>query len=48
MNLTTTSELCREKYFIPTVEILLLQVENTLAISNTEPIDEDDDEYGWD
>ena len=48
MNLTTTSEFCREDYLIPTIEVLLLQVENTLAASNTEPIDDDDDEYDWD
>ena len=48
MNLTTTSEFCREDYLIPAVEIMILQAESTLAASNTEPIDEDDDEYDWD
>ena len=48
MNLTTTSELCREDYSIPTIEVLILQAESPLAASNTEPIDDDDDEYDWD
>ena len=35
-------------YVSPTMDVLFLQIENTLAASNTEPIDDDDDEYDWD
>lgn len=38
----------RNLYITPWVVILSFEIEDTLAKSNTEHIDEDDDEYGWD
>ena len=35
-------------YVIPAAELFSLEIEETLARSNTESIEEDDEEYGWD
>ena len=37
----------QERYETPAAELYSLEIEDTLAKSNTEQIIEDDDEYGW-
>lgn len=48
MNLTQLDSLLQERYETPAAELYSLEIEETLAKSNTEQIIEDDDEYGWD
>ena len=36
-----------QAYVAPAADLYSLEVEDTLAISNTETIDEDEDEYDW-
>ena len=38
----------RNPYDAPRSHVLSVEVEETLATSNTETIDEDEDEYNWD
>ena len=47
MNLNKRFELLQEDYVAPAADLYSLEVEDTLAISNTETIDEDEDEYDW-
>ncbi len=35
-------------YFSPMAVVVSIEIEDMLATSNIEPIEEDDDEYGWD
>ena len=37
-----------QEYESPATRLLILEVEDTLAISNTESISEDPNKYGWD
>ncbi len=36
------------RYAHPVTVVITIEIEDTLAKSNTEQIIEDDDEYGWD
>ena len=48
MNLNKRLELLQERpYEAPAAHLYSLEVEDTLAKSNTETIDEDDEEYDW-
>lgn len=48
MNLNKRLELLQERpYEAPAVQLYSLEVEDTLAKSNTETIDEDNEEYDW-
>ena len=40
--------LLERRYVSPAVVVISVEVEDTLATSNTEQIIEDNDEYGWD
>ena len=46
--MTSISLSTENRYTTPSVDVFILEIEDTLAASNTEPIDDDDDEYDWD
>ena len=48
MNLNNLLESAQDRiYESPVMDVFYLQIEDTLAKSNTETIGEDDDEYDW-
>ena len=48
MNLNIRLEIPQDRAYVsPAMDVLYLQVEDTIAKSNTETIGEDDDEYDW-
>ena len=38
----------QKPYVSPVTVVIAIVIEETLATSNIEPIEDDDDEYGWD